>query len=951
MKTSTQIRQEFLDFFAKHDHTVVPSASLVPMGDTTLLFTNAGMNQFKDVFLGTGSRSYKRAADTQKCLRVSGKHNDLDEVGHDTYHHTLFEMLGNWSFGDYFKKEAIQWAWQLLVDQWGLNPDRLYATVHEGDKGKGLEPDNEAADLWVSETTLPKEHVLFCNSKDNFWMMGDTGPCGPCSELHYDMRSDEDRAKVPGLDLVNADHPQVIEIWNLVFIQYNAQSDGSLVPLADKHVDTGMGFERISAVLQGKTSTYDTDLFAPLLQKTADLCPLEHVKGYENIETDDERELEQIRIAMRVIADHIRTIAFATADRAAPSNTGRGYVIRRILRRAVRYGYQFLNFREPFLHKLVDPLCEKMGEHFPELNKYRRSIERIMESEEESFLRTLASGLQLFDRVVPYVNRFSEAKKDDTAGIQEELSQDSQTLDLLLKAYRDISKEDMIASFTQVSQKGLLSGNVAFLLHDTYGFPFDLTGVMAREHNLGVNQEEFDAQMKQQKDRARAATSFSVDMSQNDTWDWVSSSKDKTNFIGYTTGSLDGGNVQAVRTLENDKGEKQHHVMLDQTPFYAESGGQMGDTGSLTVGDDTLQVLDTVKEDGYFIHIVDKLPSTLDAPVKARVDEARRLHIAKHHSATHLLHAALREVLGPHVQQQGSLVAPDRLRFDFSHFERVLPQQLRDVETIVNQHIQANIAKQEEADVPIEEAMARGATALFGEKYGETVRVITFDPEYSMELCGGIHINATGELGVLRLMFETSVSSGVRRVEAITGQVATDLIQNELNAMVQIRQQLNTHDNTPIEERVSQLLSQTRQLEREIAQLRLQNLTTELNTKMDQAEAIGPLRLMTGRFDGIDSGTLRDLAQGLGDRLPEGMVAVLGSAMPEEGKAYLAAVVSQDLIKSHGIKAGQIVGTLAKMIGGGGGGRPNLATAGGREPGKLDEAIAHATTLMQEAVS
>ena len=921
------------------------------MGDTTLLFTNAGMNQFKDVFLGTGSRSYKRAADTQKCLRVSGKHNDLDEVGHDTYHHTLFEMLGNWSFGDYFKKEAIQWAWQLLVDQWGLNPDRLYATVHEGDKGKGLEPDNEAADLWVSETTLPKEHVLFCNSKDNFWMMGDTGPCGPCSELHYDMRSDEDRAKVPGLDLVNADHPQVIEIWNLVFIQYNAQSDGSLVPLADKHVDTGMGFERISAVLQGKTSTYDTDLFAPLLQKTADLCPLEHVKGYENIETDDERELEQIRIAMRVIADHIRTIAFATADRAAPSNTGRGYVIRRILRRAVRYGYQFLNFREPFLHKLVDPLCEKMGEHFPELNKYRRSIERIMESEEESFLRTLASGLQLFDRVVPYVNRFSEAKKDDTAGIQEELSQDSQTLDLLLKAYRDISKEDMIASFTQVSQKGLLSGNVAFLLHDTYGFPFDLTGVMAREHNLGVNQEEFDAQMKQQKDRARAATSFSVDMSQNDTWDWVSSSKDKTNFIGYTTGSLDGGNVQAVRTLENDKGEKQHHVMLDQTPFYAESGGQMGDTGSLTVGDDTLQVLDTVKEDGYFIHIVDKLPSTLDAPVKARVDEARRLHIAKHHSATHLLHAALREVLGPHVQQQGSLVAPDRLRFDFSHFERVLPQQLRDVETIVNQHIQANIAKQEEADVPIEEAMARGATALFGEKYGETVRVITFDPEYSMELCGGIHINATGELGVLRLMFETSVSSGVRRVEAITGQVATDLIQNELNAMVQIRQQLNTHDNTPIEERVSQLLSQTRQLEREIAQLRLQNLTTELNTKMDQAEAIGPLRLMTGRFDGIDSGTLRDLAQGLGDRLPEGMVAVLGSAMPEEGKAYLAAVVSQDLIKSHGIKAGQIVGTLAKMIGGGGGGRPNLATAGGREPGKLDEAIAHATTLMQEAVS
>ncbi len=950
MKTSTQIRKEFLDFFAQQDHAIVPSASLVPMGDTTLLFTNAGMNQFKDVFLGTGSRSYKRAADTQKCLRVSGKHNDLDEVGHDTYHHTLFEMLGNWSFGDYFKKEAIQWAWQLLVDQWGLQPDRLYATVHEGDKKLKLEPDNEAAELWRSETTLPKDHVLFCSSKDNFWMMGDTGPCGPCSELHYDMRSDEEREKVPGIELVNADHPHVIEIWNLVFIQYNAQSDGSLVSLADKHVDTGMGFERITAVMQGKTSTYDTDLFAPLLQKTADLCTLEHVKGYEDIETDDEKELEQIRIAMRVIADHIRTIAFATADRAAPSNTGRGYVIRRILRRAVRYGYQFLEFREPFLHKLVQPLCDKMGEYFPELAKYQRSIERIMQSEEESFLRTLASGLQLFDRVIPYVTQLSEAKKDAVSGIQEELLQDSQTLDLLMKAYRDASKEDLVNAFIKVSQKGLLSGNVAFLLHDTYGFPLDLTEVMAREHNLGVNREEFDAQMKQQKDRARAATSFAVDMSQNDTWNWVASSKDKTNFIGYTTGSLNKGSIQAVRTLENDKGEKQHHILLPETPFYAESGGQVGDIGLLQVGDDTVQVLDTVKEDGYFIHIVDKLPSSLDAPVKAEVDTERRLHIAKHHTATHLLHSALREVLGPHVQQQGSLVDPNRLRFDFSHFERVLPEQLRDVETIVNEHIQQNIAKQEEANVPIEEAMARGATALFGEKYGETVRVITFDPEYSMELCGGIHVDATGQLGVLRLMFETSVSSGVRRIEAITGQVATQLIQNELTSIGQIRQQLNTHDDTPLEDRVAQLLQQNKELEYELAQMRLKNLTTELNTKMEQAEEIGPLRLMTGRFDDIDSGTLRDLAQNLSDRMPAGMVAILGSAMPDEGKAYLAAVVSKELIKEQGIKAGQLVGTLAKMIGGGGGGRPDLATAGGRDPGKLDEALAHATKLLQEAV-
>lgn len=950
MKLSTQIRQEFLDFFEQRGHTIVPSASLVPMGDSTLLFTNAGMNQFKDVFLGTGSRSYKRVADTQKCLRVSGKHNDLDEVGHDTYHHTLFEMLGNWSFGDYFKKEAIRWAWELLVHQWGLDPDRMYATVHEGDKKKGLKPDTEAADLWTSETTLDPDHVLYCPTKDNFWMMGDTGPCGPCSEIHYDMRSDQERAKIPGKSLVNTGNPFVIEIWNLVFIQYNAQSDGSLALLADKHVDTGMGFERVTAVLQHRNSTYDTDIFAPILQKTADLCPLDYVKGYEQIETANEKEREQIRIAMRVIADHIRTIAFATADRAAPSNTGRGYVIRRILRRAVRYGYQFLHFRTPFLHQLVETLCDKMGGFFPELNKYRKSIERIIESEEESFLRTLSSGLQLFDRVIPYVQRLSQAKTTQVKAIEKELAQDHQTLDLLGKAYRDTAKEDILAAFVATSQQGQLSGHVAFLLHDTYGFPLDLTQVMAREHQLHVHQADFDAQMEQQRDRARSTATFKVDHNQQDTWQWLAKSKEKTHFLGYTTTHTNDSKIRAVRTLHDQQGHQQCQLVLDQTPFYAESGGQIGDTGTLTVGTETLQVLDTIKEDGYFVHIVNKLPTALDAPVEAVVDANRRLAIAKHHTATHLLHAALREVLGPHVQQQGSLVAPDRLRFDFSHFERVLPEQIRDIEQIVNDHIQNNIVKQEENNIPLEEALARGATALFGEKYGETVRMITFDPEYSMELCGGIHVQATGELGLLRLMFESSVASGVRRVEAITGKTAFDVVQREWNALGQIRQQLNIHDRV-VEDEVARLLEQNRQLEKDLAQLRQQNLMSRITDLLHQAQEIGPARLVVGRLDGLDSGTLRDLAQSLHDKLPARTVAVLGSSVPEEGKAYLAVVVSDELIKSHGVKAGDLVGVLAKMIGGGGGGRPNLATAGGREPHKLDEALAHAPQWLQHTVS
>jgi len=935
-QTAAETRRAFLDFFREKGHTVVPSAPLVPQDDPTLLFTNAGMNQFKDVFLGTGTRPYTRAADTQKCLRVSGKHNDLEEVGLDTYHHTFFEMLGNWSFGDYFKADAIAWAWELLVDRWGLAPDRLYATVHEGDAALGIAPDDEAADLWKT-TTIPHDHILPGSSKDNFWMMGDTGPCGPCTEIHYDSRSDEERAATPGAALVNNDHPQVIEIWNNVFIQYNAQTDGSLQPLSAKHVDTGMGFERLCAVLQGKKSNYDIDLFQSLLAAIHDLAP-EQVPAYADA-------TERQQIAMRVVADHVRTLTFAVADGAIPGNAGRGYVIRRILRRAVRYGYQALGFREPFLHRLVGPLGELMGDAFPEIVEGSALIERTIRAEEEGFLRTLGTGIDLFDvfRRAISLRHYAVAGR----GTPVDLSNKGE-IDLVMKAYAGRTPEEAFDDFHNKVDAKVLPGEVVFLLHDTYGFPSDLTALMAREEGLSVDEERFTELMSGQKERGRATRQFAVDHSQVDTWDATSDTPEEIMFVGYDTFTVEGARILRTRRV----GEDRFELVLDRTPFYAESGGQVGDTGTLTVGGETIRVLTTVKSpEGAIVHVVDALPADRSAAVRAEADAARRRPIQRHHTATHLLHAALREALGAHVQQRGSLVAPDRLRFDFAHFERVTPEEQRAVERRVNEVVLRNLPLREERGVPIEEARGRGAMALFGEKYGDLVRVITFADAAdggdfsSVELCGGTHVPATGEVGLFRIVSEGSVASGIRRIEAVAGEAALDWLQGELDALEGVRGRFKQVPGT-LAEAVAAVQDQSKLLEKALADLKRQQSAGDLDALVAGAVDVGGVRLVTGRFDGADMDGLRELAETLRGKLGSG-VAVLGSADAENGKAYLAAAVTDDL--TGRVQAGKIVGALAKMIGGGGGGRPQLATAGGKQPENLDGALAAAADEVRAA--
>ncbi|HUF09199.1 MAG TPA: alanine--tRNA ligase, partial [Rhodothermales bacterium] len=836
--SSERIRQDFLDFFAEKDHTIVPSAPIYPHDDPTLLFTNAGMNQFKDVFLGTGTRSYLRAADTQKVLRVSGKHNDLEEVGHDTYHHTFFEMLGNWSFGDYFKKDAIAWAWELLVDRWGLEPGRLYATVHEGDDRLGLAPDTESAELWKSETGIDPSHVLFGSTKDNFWMMGETGPSGPCSEIHIDLRPESDRREKPGRELVNADHPQVIEIWNLVFIQYNAQPGGALQPLRAKHVDTGMGLERVVAALDSSISTYDTDLFAPILQRVADLSTIAGLHGYDNIDSDDP---ERIRIAMRVVADHIRAIAFAVADGVLPSNEGRGYVIRRILRRAVRFGYQVLGFRSPFLHKLVEPLAAKMGGYFKELDQKRRLIEDVIRAEEEGFLRTLDAGIVFFETLAPY----AEMLRDNGEDVESKLGTDQRAVDLLSKAFDGTrGRSALTHAFVGASGGGTLPGEVAFLLHDTYGFPIDLTRLMARERGLSVDMDRFETLMEEQRDRARSASQFKdigVARSHDD-----GPALAPTRFLGYESLETPDAAVLEANTVDTEDGPV-HHIVLDKTPFYAESGGQVGDTGILLFGDDPVRVVDTRKSEGIFYHIVDRMPAQLDAPVQAVVDAERREQIKKHHTATHLLHAALRNLLGTHVEQRGSLVAPDRLRFDFSHFERVGEKALAELTDSVNHQIQRNVAGSIETGVPINEARARGALMLFGEKYGETVRVVTFDPDYSVELCGGTHVGATGEIGLFQFVSEGSIASGIRRVEAVVGRPALELVHGERRALHEVRHQFKGLDRS-VSEEVADLIAETKRLQKEVARYREQELASRLDGFVDGAETVGDVKLVRGAY-------------------------------------------------------------------------------------------------------
>lgn len=931
-RSISKIRKEFLDFFEEKGHTIVPSASLVPLDDPTLLFINSGMAQFKDIFLGKDSRSYVRAADTQKCLRVSGKHNDLEEVGHDTYHHTFFEMLGNWSFGDYFKKEAIDLAWELLVDRWGLPADRLYATVHIGDADLGLPADKEAADLW--KRYLPKEHVLYGSSKDNFWMMGETGPCGPCSEIHIDLRSEEEREQMPGSECVNKDLPTVIELWNLVFIQYDAQVDHGLVPLAERHVDTGMGLERLAAILQGKVSTYDTDAFSELLSEVARLTPIAGIRGYDNI--DPALDSDSIRIAMRVVVDHIRAIAVAIADGVTPGNVGRGYVIRRILRRAVRYGYTTLDLKEPFLCRLVPAVIKSLGEVSPNLGEKSAFITESIRGEERAFLRTLGRGLKLFDSVCTYIGKLSSSDSEDCIkGLKEDLF----IQDLLRKAYA--TDTDSLLSFISIARLSRIPGEIAFILHDTYGFPVDLTQLMAREHGHHVDMPRFEELMAEQKHRARSASAqmtFSVGQPRGIIGTQEQQSNARNKFIGYEATTLEG-----ARVIGSDV--EAGVIVLDSTPFYAESGGQVGDTGTLNFDGEVIPVVDTQVWQDQILHKVKRFPSSLECEVTAIVDHERRQRIAKHHTATHLMHAALRETLGPGVEQKGSLVAAGHLRFDFSHYERVSPEDLRRVQDRVNEQVQRNILAEIEDNVPYKEALARGAMALFGEKYGDFVRMVTFDPDYSVELCGGIHVGATGEIGLFLLQSEGSVAAGIRRVEAITGVDAVKLVTQEREMLTRATRQFKG-SKRPIEESVAELLETNRSLQKELEQLRHARLVAQVDGLVENVSVLNGVNVVAGRIDDTDMAMLRSQGQELRLRLGPSSVGVLGTCDPGGQKAFLVAVVTDDLLPK-GVKAGAIVNQLARQIGGGGGGKPDFATAGGRKPEKLDAVLQNVHELIR----
>lgn len=881
IKSSAQIRNEFFEFFEEKEHLIVDSAPVVPKDDPSLLFTNAGMNQFKPIFLGEEDglkekgKLWKRAANTQRCIRVSGKHNDLEEVGHDTYHHTLFEMLGNWSFGDYFKEEAIEWAWELLVEKWGLEPDRLYATVFGGDEKEGLPVDKESIDLWKSKTSISPDHILKFGKKDNFWEMGETGPCGPCSEVHIDLRPDEERKKKPGAEIVNMDDPRVMEIWNLVFIQFNRLQDSSLEKLPAQHVDTGMGFERICAVLQGVKSNYDTDIFEPILDKISELSG----KKYGNDDTTD--------IAMRVIADHLRAVSFSIADGASPSNEGRGYVVRRILRRAVRYGWDRLGFEEPFMGKLVPVLAEEFKNVFHELHAQQEYVQNVVFAEERSFLNTLGQGIQLFKEMIEGADK--------------------------------------------------LSGEDAFKLHDTYGFPIDLTQLMARENGISVDVAGFDQLMTEQKQRARAAGKFSHSGGSDIEWNHISDGEFE--FIGYDELEAE------VEIIASAKDDDENLLLLDRSPFYAEAGGQIADTGMLEKNGETLKILDVQKSVDGHIHYVDQLPKDLSGTWTAKVDAERRWEVEKHHSATHLMHAALRQKLGKHVVQKGSLVEPNRLRFDFSHFEAVSKDELEEIEEKINQKIQENISLREERSVPIEEAKKRGAMMLFGEKYGENVRVITFDPDYSVELCGGTHVNATGKIGYFRFTHETSVAAGIRRVEAVVGLSADKVLREERELIDNLKGLLG--DQQDPAKSVQELLEEKKTLEKELKKLQHQKAAGRLDEILDKGENVNGVLLYTGKLDVGSMDRLKQAGYDALNKIEDNSVIVLATENEEDQKVYLLAAITEDLNKK-GMKAGDLVSVLGRIVGGGGGGQPNLATAGGRFPEKTEEAFEAAKDWVKE---
>jgi alanyl-tRNA synthetase len=869
---SKEIRNAFLDFFIDKQHTIVSSAPMVIKDDPTLMFTNAGMNQFKDIFLGNKPAKDARVADSQKCLRVSGKHNDLEEVGHDTYHHTMFEMLGNWSFGDptnptagYFKKEAIEWAFELLITELGIDINRVYATVFEGSKEDKLEPDNEALEYW--KKYLPESRILYGSKKDNFWEMGDSGPCGPCSEIHVDIRDDEDRKKVDGKTLVNKDNPLVIEIWNLVFIQYNRKANGSLEQLPAKHVDTGMGFERLCMVLQGKKSNYDTDVFQPIIQKIAEISGIKYGSD------------PKADIAMRVIADHLRAISFSIADGQLPSNNKAGYVIRRILRRAVRYGYTFLNFKEPAMNKLVPVLVENMGDAYPELKAQQTLIEKVITEEEQSFLRTLETGIKLLDQLI---------EKNNTQKIN------------------------------------IIDGNTAFELYDTYGFPLDLTELILKEKGLTVNREEFHQAMEAQKDRSRSATTVTTD-------DWVEliATTDEK-FVGYSNLEYK-INITKYRKIKS-KDKELFQLVFDTTPFYAESGGQVGDTGLIISGDEKTPIIDTKKENNLIIHIATKLPKDPKAEFRAVVNKNNRQSTASNHSATHLLHYALRKVLGKHIEQKGSLVHPDYLRFDFSHFQKVSAEEIEKVEMIVNDLIRKNINLEEMHDVPMKKASEMGAMALFGEKYSDLVRVIKFDE--SVELCGGTHVQATGQIGYFKIISEGAISAGVRRIEAITSIKAEEFIRTNLKEIDEIKLLFNNTKN--LKSSIENLIDENSKLSKQIEEFNKEKAKIIKSELMKKIEKIGNIQFV-GSIVQIDSAAaIKDLAFQMKNEV-ENLVLVLGNEI--DGKATISIMISDNLVKDQKLNAGQIIREIAKEIDGGGGGQPFYATAGGKNKDGLPKAI------------
>ena len=871
---SNKIREAFLNFFESKGHVVVPSAPMVVKNDPTLMFTNAGMNQFKDMFLGNAPIKAPRICDTQKCLRVSGKHNDLEEVGHDTYHHTMFEMLGNWSFGDYFKKEAIEWAWELLTEVYKLPKERMYATVFEGSEEDGVPFDQEAYDFWLR--FLPADHIIRGNKKDNFWEMGDTGPCGPCREIQYDLRDEAEIALIPGREMVNKDHPQVIEIWNNVFMQFNRKANGSLEPLPKSHVDTGMGFERLCMILQGKKSNYDTDVFQPTIKRLADMCGKQY--GVD----------QKCDVAMRVIADHLRAIAFSIADGQLPSNVKAGYVIRRILRRAVRYGYTYLGFNEPFMCWLVAGLVEQMGNQFPELRAQQTLIEKVISEEESSFLRTLATGINLIDDVI------RRAKAEG---------------------------------------KSQISGRDAFLLYDTYGFPIDLTDLIAHEQGVEVDLPAFEKELQAQKERSRNAAAVATD-------DWVEVLPVvESTFTGYDT-LVDEVRIARYRRVTT-KGKSYYQIVFDHTPFYGNSGGQVGDVGFIEADGERVAVTDTQKENGLTVHITDKMPSNVEATFHAEVDAEKRQSSANNHSATHLLHAALRKVLGTHVEQKGSMVSPAGLRFDFSHFQKVTNEQLREVEQMVNAAIRANDLLDERRECPIDEAREAGAMMLFGEKYGDKVRMVRFGE--SVELCGGTHTSATGNIGMFKILSESAISAGVRRIEAVTGVGAEKVLYAAEDTIRQIEEFFH---NSKIVPAIKRLIESNEALSQEVEQMRREQIAAMAEQLAKACPEVDGMQLIARTFE-RSTEFVKDLAYNLRAKMPR-LVLVAGSVAG--GKATLTIMLGDEIVAA-GANASQVVRTAAKEINGGGGGQPFFATAGGKNPEGMQKAIDVAVELIKNELN